>query len=449
MNTKKLWSYFFCMTSVLLFLFFLSSYLFLQERNKASDRVIDSFKSNSTHLIVDRIYEDLIMDNFIEAERKLGLLTQSKIINSYRIFKAKQVKEASYDKCELLYFSKIEKSAIWGTVCISFTENFKKQNSIDFYRISFSLIFLGVFILLIIFTMFKLVKNLNQSLYSGMSAILNNKQDKMNFEGFWEPVFRELQILVKNNKQAEEIILTQKIEKEIVQVASQVSHDIRSPLVVLENLNLSNIVNTNDRINAGEAIRRLNEIANTLLSKNRLSNIKKINHTSIQEIIENTIINKKIEFPNHSISLNANLLPFEIYLDPISFESIISNILNNAIEASRAEEEVDLSISVEKNELILVINDNGQGIPVEVLSDLGKKALTFNKQKGNGFGVFYAFEEVKKWNGKINISSKIGNGALALFNLGFYNLILTTGHPPEKFKDLTFLKSIISKSPPF
>jgi hypothetical protein len=36
-----------------------------------------------------------------------------------------------------------------------------------------------------------------------------------------------------------------------------------------------------------------------------------------------------------------------------------------------------------------------------------------------------------------------------LYNMGFLNLIMCTGHSKEKFAHLTFVKKIINKAPPF
>ncbi len=54
----------------------------------------------------------------------------------------------------------------------------------------------------------------------------------------------------------------------------------------------------------------------------------------------------------------------------------------------------------------------------------------------------------------IYIDSELGDTkgedvALQLFREGFLNISITSGHPPDRFKELTFLRSVISKSVPF
>ncbi|QDK43228.1 hypothetical protein DOM21_17550 [Bacteriovorax stolpii] len=58
-------------------------------------------------------------------------------------------------------------------------------------------------------------------------------------------------------------------------------------------------------------------------------------------------------------------------------------------------------------------------------------------------------------NANFYIDSELGDGlkgetiALRLFELGFKNIHLTTGYDKEHFNNLTFIKSILSKAPPF
>lgn len=54
----------------------------------------------------------------------------------------------------------------------------------------------------------------------------------------------------------------------------------------------------------------------------------------------------------------------------------------------------------------------------------------------------------------IYLDSDLGDGvkgeelASKLHQLGYQNLFLTTGHDPDDFKDLKFLKGILDKTPP-
>ncbi len=58
-------------------------------------------------------------------------------------------------------------------------------------------------------------------------------------------------------------------------------------------------------------------------------------------------------------------------------------------------------------------------------------------------------------NTSIYVDSNLGNSvrgevlAKELFEMGFKNVVLTTGYPTSKFKDLPYLKGIIGKRPPW
>lgn len=68
---------------------------------------------------------------------------------------------------------------------------------------------------------------------------------------------------------------------------------------------------------------------------------------------------------------------------------------------------------------------------------------------------FWSKAKFANKNANFYIDSELGNGlkgetiALKLFELGFKNIYLTTGYDKEKFSDLSFIKSVISKAPPF
>jgi hypothetical protein len=82
------------------------------------------------------------------------------------------------------------------------------------------------------------------------------------------------------------------------------------------------------------------------------------------------------------------------------------------------------------------------------------------KKKGISLQAFSSpesFYEIKNTIPKdsiIYIDSELGtvkgeDVALELHREGYLNISITSGHPPEKFKDFSFLQSVISKTAPF
>lgn len=344
------------------------------------------------------------------------------------------------------------------------------------------------------------------------------------------------------------VIATKKAEEEkrqneikMSKLARQMSHDIRSPLATLNTV-IAEISGIPDDMNLllSKSISRINEISNSLLQKNRneiyINNqiLPVLKNHNLNLLVEDVIIGKKIEYKNNSritISFAQVAEEIIIQLDAIEFKRSLSNLINNSVEALRADGQgLKINIDIKKvaAKAILTITDNGVGIPQDVLAKIG--AMEFStKKNGNGLGIIHTYENIANWKGSINIKSEINSGTiitielpvtetkiqknmtvlidddelvrltwtaqakkhhidfcacanLAEFNMhidslskeshlyidsnladqqkgedlasfladkGFSNIYLATGHPPEKFSHLKFLKGVRGKSAPW
>ncbi len=319
----------------------------------------------------------------------------------------------------------------------------------------------------------------------------------------------------------------EKIENEknfmLVNFTKQLSHDIRSPIAALHNLaNTDKTLTIDEMIIFKKSLTRIDKIANTYLDLSRNVSIKAYDIYSLNLIIEEILIEKKIEFPDLSIILD--LKECNIYCNPDGLKRILSNLINNSYESMLNREKI-ISISIIENASIITlqISDKGKGIPSHVISKIGKESFS-TKIKGNGVGLLHAVQELKEWNSTLKISQTSRSGtsieiyfpqiknctylidddelvrltweskafknnvnlktfksyqdflsikndlskdsiiyvdseledeikgeevATLLNNEGFTNISITSGHPKEIFQNLTFLKKIISKTPPF
>ncbi len=528
MKTNKITLYFFLVISIVMTTLLIAFYLFSMEKENASQETIQIYRENSVKLIADRVYEDLLLDNLLEASRKLNLLKESGIIDKFKIIKNDQKVDTQFKYCEPIYFDKNLKNIKWGNVCVNFLQTPNENKIINLSRMSLIFISIIIFIIFLILFIFRQIRDINNLLYTEIENVVRLK-NKYNFEkSFWSPVLYELNKLVIENKSAEEKIVELKIESEKIELANQVAHDIRSPLAALEQIDLSKLSNIEDSTLAKNAIRRLKGIAELLLEQGRASKTEKNSEININLLLNNFLKQKKVEFEDRKIILKP--IPDNVYVkgDEIILESILSNIVNNAIEASDLNSKVIISAQIIQNNIELTINDQGKGIPSELLSKFGKEKITHGKPSGNGLGVFHAIQKINSWNGSIKFDSKIDHGttvtitlqisqkvqptttnvlidndelvcltwearsrkagvplrifktsielfsnlsliplettfyidseldsekgedlAKKLYDLGYHNLIMCSGHSSEKFEHLAFIKKTIGKTPPF
>jgi anti-sigma regulatory factor (Ser/Thr protein kinase) len=121
---------------------------------------------------------------------------------------------------------------------------------------------------------------------------------------------------------------------------------------------------------------------------------------------------------SHQISTEG----LKVYLDPVELRRIISNLINNSIEAMKDNSiEINVKVFKENNFIYITLKDNGTGIPNTVLSQIGQSEIT-TKYHGNGLGLFHAIESVKSWDGNLHIESQVSQGTV--ITISFENKFL-------------------------
>ena len=208
-------------------------------------------------------------------------------------------------------------------------------------------------------------------------------------------------------------------QRKLVEIATQVAHDIRSPLTAL-NL-VANQMRDGDEDKRSlliNATKRINDIANDLLrsSKKSTQTIRESARTltPVDSFLENLVSEKRIQLRDRSsIKMNLDLSKSHNLLIEIVVPSVqraVSNILNNAIEAVTYIDDALVGICAyrEGNEVVLAISDNGAGIPTHVLSRLGARGVTYgkgNSSSGSGLGYHQAQLAAVESGGKLIIKT--------------------------------------------
>lgn len=98
-------------------------------------------------------------------------------------------------------------------------------------------------------------------------------------------------------------------------------------------------------------------------------------------------------------------------------ERLLSNLLDNAVEAVRDEGQVTVTTALVKGMIELTVKDTGRGIPADVLPRLGQKRATFGKAEGSGLGLYHAKSCVESWGGSLQVDSKLGEGTTVRLRL--------------------------------
>lgn len=208
-----------------------------------------------------------------------------------------------------------------------------------------------------------------------------------------------------------------KRETEVGRLAAQVAHDIRSPLTALEiTMKDSHGLPEETRLLTRAAIQRVQDIANTLLTRSR----GKKDETRVGKHLLAGIISSVLSEKRAKTGHRASVVIDFVNRDQACLEHVecnatevaraISNLVENSIEAVGRDGKVEVSLEHVADQLIVTIKDNGPGIPPELLPSIGKKGATFGKSQGNGLGIYGANEVMRNLGGELDIASTVGLG---------------------------------------
>lgn len=217
-------------------------------------------------------------------------------------------------------------------------------------------------------------------------------------------------LLFLNSKLVEQ----EKIKNQIT-LSSQLAHDIRSPLSALDmSIKSLDKVDPSQKQLIRSAINRIHDIANNLVGKNeKMNNDSSVESTLLSSVLSQIISEKRTEYRNLnriSIDFPFSTNEYGLFSEINSYElkRIISNLINNSIEANDKDEgfiEVRLENTADYNQI--VISDNGKGISKENIDSIFKEGVSIDKSDGTGLGLFHAKNTIESWSGFITCESEL------------------------------------------
>ncbi len=99
-------------------------------------------------------------------------------------------------------------------------------------------------------------------------------------------------------------------------------------------------------------------------------------------------------------------------IDPVLLRQALVNLLDNAVEATPAEGEIDISVLVEGPDLTVKIADRGSGLPTED-SELLFQPFYSTKGRGSGMGLALVHRIITDHGGILELSPRPGGGTRA------------------------------------
>ncbi len=182
-------------------------------------------------------------------------------------------------------------------------------------------------------------------------------------------------------------------------------HDLKSPFIALCAL-LESTMDTLDK----EQVKLFNKAkrrANDLLTTRKKNNLKSFQvELAIKEVLQEkqsrlTDIQTKLSEGDHHLTI-----------DKSEFQRVLSNIIDNSIDAIESKGGISIKTHLDKNHLNIHIRDTGKGIDDLTLMRILKTGGSFGKANGSGLGLMHAKKFMGHWGGKLQIDSIHGHGTV-------------------------------------
>jgi len=141
-------------------------------------------------------------------------------------------------------------------------------------------------------------------------------------------------------------------------------------------------------------------------SKNQIS--LKCSKIELNEFMEYLIKHTTIMLRPYRIVFEVDY-PKEVvfYGDRDKLFRVFFNLINNAVDAVGENGKIKLLVSKENNNLIFTIEDNGNGIPSDMIDKIFDPFYTSGKEKGTGLGLAVVKDIINAHKGEISVESKL------------------------------------------
>ena len=218
------------------------------------------------------------------------------------------------------------------------------------------------------------------------------------------------------------------ISEEKIRFFVNTAHDIRTPLTLikspLEELSEHEQLSENGRSNMETVLKNVNallRLTTNLLNFERIDTYSNTLHMAEYELnayMEETVnaFRPYAELKHIALTYNANFGYLNVWMDKDKMDSIVKNVVSNALKYTPEGGQVDISVNEEKSHWCIEVKDTGIGIPASEQKKLfkvhfrGSNAINA-KITGSGIGLLLVWKLVRLHKGKLSFSSAEGQGS--------------------------------------
>ncbi|WP_170233151.1 PAS domain-containing sensor histidine kinase [Sporomusa termitida] len=203
------------------------------------------------------------------------------------------------------------------------------------------------------------------------------------------------------------------------QLAAGIAHEIRNPLTAIKGF-IQLMARRNDRPPRAEhldiivdEIGRIDSLISEFQMLARPPKEPLFEKVNICKLLQDVtlLMEGQLHSKNAAVTVILPVLGCTTVGDICQLKQVFINLLKNAVEAVPYEGQVIVAISRQQGMVAITIEDNGNGIPREIVEKLGTPFFT-TKECGTGLGLSVCYSIVQNHGGRIIVDSQVGKGTV-------------------------------------
>ncbi len=234
--------------------------------------------------------------------------------------------------------------------------------------------------------------------------------------------YNEYDLIMANlNKMAIELEKNEVLKTDFI---SNVSHEIKTPLAVIQNYAVLLEDDTLDRETRKNysktligASKRITDLITNILKLNKLENQEiqeKHEAFNLTDSLAESVVAFESIIENKNIELNCDFDEVRVFSSKSLLEIVWNNLISNAIKFTPNGGKIDVILKQKDKNVEVSVKDTGCGMTSEVGSRIFEKFYqgdTSHATFGNGLGLALVKKVIDILGGEISVKSEIGKGS--------------------------------------
>ena len=240
--------------------------------------------------------------------------------------------------------------------------------------------------------------------------------------------YNQYDLIMENlNKMAVELQKNEVLKTDFI---SNVSHEIKTPLAVIQNYaNLLQDESLDEKTRKSysktliTASKRITDLITNILKLNKLENQQiqeKHEAFNLTEALSDSVIEFETIIEKKKLELNCDFDDVVIYSSKSLLDIVWNNLISNAIKFTPDGGKIDITLKRKNKNVEIKVADTGCGMTSETGAKIFEKFYqgdTSHSRQGNGLGLALVKRVVDIMQGEISVQSKEGEGSV--FSVSF------------------------------